>query len=67
MPESEKDERVKPKRLVVLFLLPVLSVCLLSPSQGQQKRLEFLVGYRTITSSQIAEILTNVLVITITI
>ncbi|MBC7349806.1 MAG: hypothetical protein H5U05_07535 [Candidatus Aminicenantes bacterium] len=55
------------KSLMVLILVLALTFSLVSYSYGQQKRHEFSVGYGLVTSSQIADILTNLLVITITI
>jgi hypothetical protein len=55
------------KSLGVMLLIMAISFALVSSAYGQQRRHEFSVGYGLITSSQIADILTNVLLITITI
>ncbi|MGQ9801266.1 MAG: hypothetical protein ACUVRL_06355 [Candidatus Saccharicenans sp.] len=55
------------KSLMVLILVLALTFSLFNYSYGQQKRHEFSVGYGLVTSSQIADILTNILLITITI
>lgn len=52
---------------MVLGLLILMIFLTFSPSYSQQKRHEFSVGYGMITSSQIADILSNVLLVTITI
>ncbi|MCX8159343.1 MAG: hypothetical protein N3G18_00240 [Candidatus Saccharicenans sp.] len=55
-------------RLISLSLtLLLMSFFFVSPSSGQEKRHEFSAGYGLVTSSQIVDIFTNVLLITITI
>ncbi|MCR4409941.1 MAG: hypothetical protein QHH43_05390 [Candidatus Saccharicenans sp.] len=53
--------------ITAMALLGLMVIFVLGPSYGQDKRHEFSVGYGMITSSQIVDIFTNVLLITITI
>ncbi len=55
------------KILTALSLLGLMTFFFISPSYGQERRHEFSLGYGMITSSQIVDIFTNVLLITITI
>lgn len=60
-------ENPRIKSLIVFVLVSALTFALSSYSYGQQKRHEFSVGYGLVTSSQIADILTSLLLVTITI
>jgi len=55
------------KTLTALGLLAIIGFVFVNPSYGQQKRHEFSAGYGLVTSSQIVDIFTNILLISITI
>lgn len=59
--------RLRLKNFIGMFLIVILLGSSFNLSYGQQKRHEFSASYGLVTSSQIADILTNILLITITI